>query len=363
MEVRSSSSRSSRAIAAGARPAEPGEFTLRAFLNGKRDLIQAEAVADLIDAATPLQARVAFDQLEGTLTERIAAIDGELFDLVARLEASLDFPDEGYHFIEPPEVSRRIGGVVTRVDDLLAGARAGRLIREGATVVVAGRPNVGKSSLFNLLAGADRAIVTPVAGTTRDLVSESIGINGFAVTLVDTAGWRATDDTVEREGVVRSEQARAVADLIVVVLDRSEPLRSEDEELLAQTAGRPRIVVANKSDLPASRLMQAPTGVVEVSARTGTGVDELRGAIVGALAGREPLRDTAAVSNARHIALLEHARASLAAAADASAAAGTPEEFVLADLQAARAKLDEVVGTRTSDDLLRHIFERFCIGK
>jgi len=351
------------AIAAGARLAEPGEFTLRAFLNGKRDLIQAEAVADLIDAATPLQARVAFDQLEGTLTERIAAIDDELFDLVARLEASLDFPEEGYHFIEPPEVSRRIGGVAARVDDLLAGARAGRLIREGATVVVAGRPNVGKSSLFNLLAGADRAIVTPVAGTTRDLVSESIGINGFAVTLVDTAGWRATDDAVEREGVVRSEQVRAVADLIVVVVDRSEPLRSEDEALLAQTAGRPRIVVANKSDLPASRLMQGPTGVVEVSARTGAGVDELRGAIVGALAGREPLRDTAAVSNARHIALLEHARASLAAAAEASAVAGTPEEFVLADLQAARAKLEEVVGTRTSDDLLRHIFERFCIGK
>jgi tRNA modification GTPase len=366
-----------RAMAAGARLAEPGEFTLRAFLNGKRDLIQAEAVADLIDAATPLQARVAFDQLEGTLTERIAAIDGELFDLVARLEASLDFPDEGYHFIEPPEVSRRIRLVAARVDDLLSGARAGRLIREGATVVVAGRPNVGKSSLFNVLAGADRAIVTPVAGTTRDLVSESIAIEGFAVTLVDTAGWRATDDAVEREGVVRSEQARGVADLIVVVLDRSEPLRSEDEKLLAQTAGRPRIVVANKSDLPANRLMAAPTDAVpgfvgpgcgllesvEVSAKTGAGIGELRGAIVRALTGRESLRDTAAVSNARHIALLEHARASLAAAADASAVAGTPEEFLLADLQAARARLDEVVGTRTSDDLLRHIFERFCIGK
>ncbi len=368
------------ALAAGARLAEPGEFTLRAFLNGKRDLIQAEAVADLINAATPLQVRIAFDQLEGTLTERIAAIDGELFDLIARLEASLDFPDEGYHFIEPSEVSRRIRGVAMRVDDLLAGARAGRLIREGATVVVAGRPNVGKSSLFNVLAGADRAIVTPVAGTTRDLVSENIAIDGFAVTLVDTAGWRATDDAVEREGVVRSERARGVADLIVVVLDRSEPLRSEDEELLAQTAGRPRIVVANKSDLPANRLRPAPTNtvpvfvgpgfgllenveIVEVSAKTGAGVEELRGAIVCALTGRESLRDTAAVSNTRHIALLEHARASLAAAADASAVPGTPEEFVLADLQAARAKLDEVVGTRTSDDLLRHIFERFCIGK
>ncbi len=225
------------AIAAGARLAEPGEFTLRAFLNGKRDLIQAEAVADLIEASTPVQARVAFDQLEGTLTERIAAIDGDLFDLIARLEASLDFPDEGYHFIEPSEAARRITSLVARFDDLLAGARAGRLIREGATVVVAGRPNVGKSSLFNLLAGADRAIVTPVAGTTRDLVSERVDIEGLAVTLVDTAGWRETQDVVEREGVARSKQARDVAALLLVVLDRSEPIRCEDEELLATDHG------------------------------------------------------------------------------------------------------------------------------
>src|SRR5919106_1173479 len=203
------------AIAAGARLAEPGEFTLRAFLNGKRDLIQAEAVADLIAAATPLQARVAFDQLEGTLTERIAAIDGDLFDLIARLEASLDFPDEGYHFIEPAEAARKIVCVLTRLDDLLAGARAGRLIRDGATVVVLGRTNVGKSSVFNKLAGADRAIVTPIAGTTRDLVSEHVDIEGLAVTLVDTAGWRETSDVVERAGVARSEQAREVADLVV----------------------------------------------------------------------------------------------------------------------------------------------------
>ena len=349
------------AIAAGARLAEPGEFTLRAFLNGKRDLIQAEAVADLIEASTPVQARVAFDQLEGTLTERIAAIDGDLFDLIARLEASLDFPDEGYHFIEPSEAARRITSLVARFDDLLAGARAGRLIREGATVVVAGRPNVGKSSLFNLLAGADRAIVTPVAGTTRDLVSERIDIEGLAVTLVDTAGWRETHDVVEREGVARSKQAREVADLLLVVLDRSEPIHCEDEELLAQTTGRPRIVVANKSDLPASA---PPSRVerVEVSAKTGEGVNDLRRAIVRELTGRESLRDAAAISNTRHIALLEQARANLVAASGSFVAAA-PEEFILADLQAARARLDEVVGTRTSDDLLQHIFERFCIGK
>jgi tRNA modification GTPase len=349
------------AMSAGARLAEPGEFTLRAFLNGKRDLIQAEAVADLIDAATPLQARVAFDQLEGTLTERIAAIDGELFDLIARLEASLDFPDEGYHFIEPSEAARRIRSVVTRIGEVLAGARAGRMIREGATVVVAGRPNVGKSSLFNRLAGTDRAIVTAVAGTTRDLVSESVDVEGLAVTLVDTAGWRETLDLVEREGVARSERALDAADVLVLVLDRSEPGHADDTQLLARTVGRPRVVVLNKSDLPADAAWDVPA--VEVSAKTGSGVGDLRHAIVRELTGGESLRDTATLSNTRHIALLEDARAHLLAAAAASGVDRATEEFVLADLQAARAKLEEVVGTRATDDLLLHIFERFCIGK
>jgi len=319
---------------------------------------------------------VAFDQLEGTLTGRIGAIDADLFDLIARLEASLDFPDEGYHFIEPSDAARRIAGLLERFDDLLAGARAGRLIREGATVVVAGRPNVGKSSLFNRLAGADRAIVTPVAGTTRDLVSERVDIEGLAVTLVDTAGWRETHDVIEREGVARSEQARDIADLLVLVLDRSEPFQPEDDELLSHTASRPRVVALNKTDLPLSRLKPTSTlplrldvgagfsrlDGIEVSAKTGAGLAHLRRAIVRELTGRESLRDTAAISNTRHIALLEQARASLVAAQNAAAVAGTPEEFVLADLQAARARLDEVVGTRTSEDLLQHIFARFCIG-
>ncbi len=354
-----------RAIAAGARLAEPGEFTLRAFLNGKRDLVQAEAVADLINAATPLQARVAFDQLEGTLTRRIAAIDAELFDLIARLEASLDFPDEGYHFIEPAETEGRIAGVVRLFDQLLGEARQGRMIREGATVVIAGRVNVGKSSLFNSLAGNDRAIVTPIAGTTRDLVTESIDIDGLAITLVDTAGWRATTDVVEREGVARAVQAREVADLLLVVLDRSEPLTTEDVQLLQDTVSQNRIVVANKSDLAPTVRVKADTTyeVVGVSAVTGAGVGQLRQEIVRALTGRESLRDTAIISNTRHIALIERARANLVAAQQAAATGDTPEEFLLTDLQAARASLDEIVGVRTSDDLLEHIFASFCVGK
>jgi tRNA modification GTPase len=355
------------AIDAGARLAEPGEFTLRAFLNGKRDLIQAEAVADLIAAATPLQARVAFDQLDGTLTDRIAVIDAELFDLIARLEASLDFPDEGYHFIEPEETGRRVGRIVSELDALLHSARRGRMIREGATAVVSGRPNVGKSSIFNVLAGADRAIVTPIPGTTRDLVAEQVNLEGLAVTLVDTAGWHETGDVVEREGVTRGERARAVADLSILVLDGSEPLQAEDMQLLTETAGRRRIVVSNKSDLSGAGSDVAPTvaagGHVSVSAKTGAGMDELRRGIVRALTGDELLRDEAAMSNVRHIDLVEAARASLSAAQQAVAGGATPEEFILVNLQAARSKLEEIGGARTNEDLLRHIFQTFCIGK
>jgi len=391
-----------QAIDAGARLAEPGEFTLRAFLNGTRDLIQAEAVGDLIAAATPLQARVAFDQLDGTLTRRIRDIDAELFEVITRLEASLDFPDEGYHFIEPAETARCIGAVVGSVDALLAEARRGRMIREGATVVIAGRTNVGKSSVFNVLAGSDRAIVTPVPGTTRDLLTEQVDVDGLALTVVDTAGWRATTDLVEREGVARANQARGVADLVLLVLDQSEPLTPEDGQLLQDTASHTRLIVANKCDLP-GRLKSAPTtgtvmeaGAVvgatsvvgttsvagatsvvrttsvvgadfsrpiSVSAKTGAGFDDLRRAIVCALTGGESLKDSVAISNTRHVALLVDARESLLSAQRAADAGATPEEFVLTDLQAARARFDDLVGTRTSEDVLRHIFERFCIGK
>ena len=355
------------ALSAGARLAEPGEFTLRAFLNGKRDLIQAEAVADLIAAATPLQARVAFDQLDGTLTQRIAAIDADLFDLIARLEASLDFPDEGYHFIEPAETGRRVAAIVEQLDVLLKSAQRGRMIREGATVVVVGRPNVGKSSIFNALAGSERAIVTAIPGTTRDLVSEQVDVEGLAVALVDTAGWHETADVVEREGVARGTRARGVADLVIVVLDGSQPLTVDDRTLLTETADRRRIIACNKSDLGegvAGVGESAPfDSVLNVSAKTGDGLDGLRQRIAAALCGSEALRDGAAISNVRHVELVERARAGLCAAQRAVGLGEAPEEFVLADLQAARASLEEIAGARTSEDLLRHIFETFCIGK
>jgi tRNA modification GTPase len=350
------------AMRAGARLAAPGEFTLRAFLNGKRDLPQAEAVADLIEAATPAQARAAADQLHGTLTARIRAIDARLFDLLARLEASLDFPDEGYHFVEPSAVADGLAGIVASIDALLADAARGRLLREGATVVIAGRPNVGKSSLFNALVGADRAIVTDVPGTTRDLVSERVDIEGLAITLVDTAGARTTHDRVEQEGVARSAKARAASELVLVVLDQSDALTDDDRRVLDETRSWSRLVLKNKADAPDLCGSVEEATPLPVSAHTGAGLDELRVAIVRALTGAEPRRDAPAVSNTRHVALLEDARGCLERGRTA-ALAGATEEFVAADVQLARERFDEIVGVRTREDVLRHIFERFCIGK
>src|SRR5687767_5905917 len=217
------------AVDAGARLAEPGEFTLRAFLNGKLDLVQAEAVADLIDAVTPLQARAAFDQLEGTLTTAIAAIEAQLFDLMARLEASLDFPDEGYHFVQSDAAAREIADVRDRIRALLENAARGRMIREGAQIAILGTPNVGKSSLFNALLNAKRAIVTAIPGTTRDLLTERADLAGLSVALVDTAGIRESTDIVEQEGISRARQAASIADLTILVLDRSRALVDEVE--------------------------------------------------------------------------------------------------------------------------------------
>jgi tRNA modification GTPase len=354
----------SAAMGGGARLAEPGEFTLRAFLNGRIDLPQAEAVADLIDAVTPLQARAAFDQLEGTLTGAIGAIDVGLFDLVARLEASVDFSEEGYHFVEPAELACALERLMARTGALIADGRRGRLVREGLQVAIAGKSNVGKSSLFNALAGAARAIVTDVPGTTRDLVAEVVDLDGLRVTLVDTAGVRPTQDVVEAEGVTRARQAWDVADVILVVVDGSAPLDSLDRQLLEETAGRQRLVVSNKSDLWADLEGEGGAGFLRVSARTGDGLDRLRAGLVRAL-DVEIRDDPPAITNLRHVALLVRAHEALSRARAAAGAGGDtlPEEFVLADLQDARAALEEISGRRTSEDVLSHIFSRFCIGK
>jgi tRNA modification GTPase len=349
------------ASAAGARLANPGEFTFRAFLHGRLDLVQAEAVAELIDAVTPRQARIAFDQLEGTLTSRLKAMDVALLELIAPMEASLDFPDEGYHFVTPSAAAAALDGIVASLDALLNDAARGRLIREGLTAAIVGRPNAGKSSLFNHLAGAARAIVTDVPGTTRDLVSECVDIEGVPVTLVDTAGIRAeTMDAIEAEGVSRARHARAVADVSIVVVDRSRELTADDRAVLDEAGVGRRVVVASKGDLPGAWHAD-DLGALPVSVVTGEGFAALRSAIVD-WTGAELLRDRAPIANLRHAALLENARTAVARAR-ASAAEGAPEEFVLADLHEARGCFDEISGARPQDEVLTAIFERFCIGK
>ncbi|MDP1571728.1 MAG: tRNA uridine-5-carboxymethylaminomethyl(34) synthesis GTPase MnmE [Vicinamibacterales bacterium] len=358
------------AIDRGARLAEPGEFTLRAFLHGRLDLAQAEAVADLVNAVTPRQATTAFAQLEGSVTEAIAAIDRALFDLAARLEASLDFPDEGYHFVNAAEAARELGEVAAQIDRLLATGARGRLLREGAVVAIAGRPNVGKSSLFNTLLQANRAIVSATPGTTRDLLTERADIGGVPVRLVDTAGLRETADEVEREGVARARGAVASADVTVVVLDRSRALDEEDRALLDATGSEARVVVVNKIDLPAAWTDDAAGGgarpaAVAVSLKTGQGVEALVEGLARALGAGPETASPAVVTNVRHLTLLEEARVSVARSLEAIAESNETisEEFVLVDLQEARAALEAITGRRSSEDLLRHIFESFCIGK
>ncbi|MBM3809772.1 MAG: tRNA uridine-5-carboxymethylaminomethyl(34) synthesis GTPase MnmE [Acidimicrobiia bacterium] len=349
---------------AGARLAEPGEFTLRAFLNNRLDLVQAEAVADLVDAVTPLQARAAFDQLEGTLTKAIGEIDAALFDVMAKLEASLDFPDEGYHFVAPREAGASIAEVIARIDAWLADANRGRMIREGAAVAIVGTPNVGKSSLFNLLLNANRAIVTAIPGTTRDLLTEQAEVGGLSLSLIDTAGVRETTDVIEQEGVARAQAAVDVADVAIVVLDRSRLLSMEDRALLGVTASRPRVVVWNKIDLPPALPLEPldPVEAVAISAKSGVGIDRLIVAVRSALGGGESFRDRPSVTNIRHVKQLKRAKDALSRAATALDSQ-VSEEFPLLDLQEASAALQEITGKRTTDDLLRHIFERFCIGK
>jgi tRNA modification GTPase len=354
------------AISNGARLAEPGEFTLRAFLSGKMDLPQAEAVADLVEAVTPLQARAAMDQLEGTLTAAIGRIDAALFDLSARLEASLDFPDEGFHFVTRVETLAETSRIEHSLSGLIEDGRAGRVIREGRTVVIAGLPNAGKSSLFNALAGSARAIVTSIPGTTRDLLTERVDVAGLALTLVDTAGLREARDEVEAEGVRRAQSAQQVASLTLVVVDGHEPLTEEARRVVA-AAPAPRLVVRSKSDLPASAwtavdLGLAPGDVIAESAITGAGLDQLKQRIAQVLTSREDLRDTPLISNIRHVALVQDARDAVTRATQALAD-GATEELVLTDLGRARAALEEITGRRTVDDLLIHIFTRFCIGK
>jgi tRNA modification GTPase len=351
----------------GARLAAPGEFTFRAYVHGRIELTQAEAVADLVEAVTPLQARTAFDQLEGSLATAICGLSETLLDLTARLEASLDFPDDGYHFIEPEEIREAVLRLRLEVRDLLARADEGRVIREGRRVVIAGPVNAGKSSLFNRLAGLDRAIVAATPGTTRDLLVEAVDLGGVPVTLVDTAGLRQTESEVEAEGVRRAERAMDGAAVTLLVLDGSQPLLTEHRDLLRRTERYSRLLVANKADLPVA-WTASDSGVDHVcrtSARTGEGVEALRVAIGTALGRGCGEAELPRVTNVRHAALLADVGEVLDVVLDdlSDATVPPPEEAIVQGLTRARVLVEELSGVRTPEDVLAHIFARFCIGK
>jgi len=345
-----------RAVECGARPAEPGEFTLRAYVNGRIDLPQAEAVRDLIEATTLYQARVAAQQAGGSVSRRIAPLKEQLLELIALLEAGIDFAEDDVSVAPAEEILRRIAPVLEGVRRLAGSFAYGSLVREGITLAIVGRPNVGKSSLFNALLEQDRAIVTEIPGTTRDLVSETASIGGIPVKLYDTAGIREGTERIEALGIERSYQAMADADLALVVLDASQGATAEDEALAAR-AGR-RIVVWNKVDLA-----MAPDGDLAVSARTGQGIAELREAILKAVAPEGGFeQESGFITSVRHEQLLRESAEYLEKAAGATEC-GIPHEMVLLDLYGALAPIDAITGATTADDILNRIFSTFCIGK
>jgi tRNA modification GTPase len=350
-----------RAIQHGARPAEPGEFTLRAFLNGRIDLPQAEAVRDLIEATTLHQARVAAQQMEGALSRRIRPIKEQLLELISLLEAGIDFAEDDVSVAGPDEILRRIARVENSLVQLAGSFSSGKLIYEGFTLAIAGRPNVGKSSLFNRLLEQERAIVTEIPGTTRDLVSEAFSLDGLPVKLVDTAGIRKSQDLVESLGVERSYQAMADADLTLLVLDASQPeLTSEDRDLVEKLRERKPVIAGNKGDLG---VRLAGIDFLPVSAITGDGIPELRRAILNRIApGGIAAPESGMITSVRHETLVRESLTALGAAKQA-VAFQIPHEMLLLDLYAALRPVDAVTGATTADDILNRIFSTFCIGK
>jgi tRNA modification GTPase len=355
-------------LAAGARLAHPGEFTQRAFLNGRIDLAQAEAVADLIHARTELALAAANEQLAGKLSQRINQLREAMMLTLAHVEAHLDFPEEDIEPDTHEQLLRRLTDGVAFLDELLQTAREGQILRRGIRAAIIGRPNAGKSSLLNQLLGHERAIVSPVAGTTRDTIEETANVRGIPVVLVDTAGLREAQDVIEQEGVRRSRASGERAELILHVLDASEPLTAGDETLLREFPGKKRIVVLNKCDLPrrldpAAAGAPGPAAVVEVSCVTGAGIEALKDAIRAVVwSGGIPGESLQVMINARHQDALRRAREAVLNSI-AALREGRPLEIAALELRIATGAIGEVVGQTTTEDLLDAIFSQFCLGK
>ena len=362
-----------RSLDLGARLAEPGEFTQRAFLAGRLDLTQAEAVRDLIDAQTLTQARQAASQMGGALSRRVQPVKQTLVELIAQLEAGIDFAEDDVDVTSAAEIARRIGELTPALKGLEASFACGRIVHDGLTLAIVGRPNVGKSSLFNRLVERERAIVTATPGTTRDTVTERISLDGIPLELVDTAGLRdglgeglagglrEGLEEAEQLGIARSREALADAALVLVVLDATQPLNDEERRLLTAVEGRPALFAANKCDLAEAAEEVGGARALRTSALTGEGIPALRERIL-ALATGGAASEPGMLTSLRHHQAIATALAALGDAAQANANA-IPHEMILLDLYRALWALDSLTGQTTSDDILNLIFSTFCIGK
>jgi tRNA modification GTPase len=351
------------ATAAGARLAEPGEFTMRAFLNGRIDLTQAEAVRDLIESQTVYQAKVAAQQLEGALSRRLQPVKQQLVELIAAMEAGIDFAEDDVSVLPGAEIVKRIAGIREPLEHLRASFAYGRMVHEGMTLAIVGRPNVGKSSLFNRLVERERAIVTATPGTTRDLVIETVALGGIPLKLIDTAGIRRSSDEAESIGVRKSYEALTEADMVLIVLDSTSEVLPEDRELLAACASRRALAVANKADLVSARTPSLDNvRVFPTSALTGQGIDQLREVILHEVSGGAVEHETGFLTNIRQQRLVEESLNCLQAASRA-AQSEIPHEMIMLDLYGALRPLDAITGETTTDDILNLIFSSFCIGK
>ena len=350
----------------GAAPAEPGEFTKRAFLNGRLDLSRAEAVIDLIKAKTKRSLGSAAAQLRGGLSDKVSSIRKSLKDLLVELTVNMDYPDEDIEEITYQKLKDSLSAIDDELLKLLSSAEEGRILRDGLQVAIIGKPNVGKSSLMNIFMGEERSIVTNIPGTTRDTVEENAQIRGIPVRLVDTAGIRESDDTVERIGIERSRRAFSEADLVLLILDSSRPLSDEDKELLKASEGSDALVILNKSDLkPEFKKEDLKTGlkVIETSALSGAGLDEIRDEIERrAVGGSAESRETPLLSNLRHIRLVKNAEREIAEALEMT---GRKEamDFIEVNCNAAFEALGEITGDAVSGEIVDEIFARFCLGK